>query len=193
MVARGPRGRARATAARWGSWCAGWARSPGRCGPRRRAAAARACNLRAHADDFFQASAARHAEQVRNWAEVRTQQLPAFLEAFAQLLNALPAADAYAMKTLHELLKLLLRQFGALVPIQRRRNAGALQLLLALLDKGGALEQLLGPRPRGPAAHDPRPCLRAARVRRAVVAAAPRPRAARTAGPARASGAGWRA
>ena len=77
---------------------------------------------------------------------MRTQQLPAFLGAFAQLLDALPTVDAYAMKTLHELLQLLLRQFGALVPIQRRRNAGALQqLLLALLGKGGALEQLLRP------------------------------------------------
>jgi len=103
-------------------------------------------DLCARADDFFQASAARHVEQVRSWAEVRSQQLPAFLESFAQVLEQLTAVDAYTMKTLHELLQLLLRQFGALVPIQRRRNAFALQqLLLALLDKGGALEQLLRP------------------------------------------------
>ena len=107
-------------------------------------------DLCARADDFFQASAARHVEQVRRRAEERTQQLPAFLEAFAQVLDELPAVDAYTMKTLHELLQLLLRQFGALQQfggaIQRRRNADALQLLLlALLDKGGALEQLLRP------------------------------------------------
>ncbi|KAL1530266.1 hypothetical protein AB1Y20_001180 [Prymnesium parvum] len=96
-----------------------------------------------YARDYLLPSASRHSEETRVSVARSLNQLPIFIEAFANMVKQVTAVDAYTISTLDALLQLLFSQFYRFLGRTIMRCAVAMQrLFVALLNKGDALERL---------------------------------------------------